>query len=1060
MKERMNQALTSNHTGVRAGRASAKRLYAVVLGALLLAMGPAAFSARAASPASVVPQLIQQPVETGAPTQPIDVVVVLDDSGSMATCWPWPQGSPPFAPPCRAPSENPPSDPDELRYSAARLLLQLADADDRVAVVRFDTIAEGVGAMGSLQRVGDGANRQQLAATLQPPTDYVPRGYTRIDLGLELALNLIESSREPGRNQYVLLLTDGEPTAPAGSGQQRPRIAELLDTLRADHVLVFPVVLCNATAGCSGEFLREQFADFGVKEAGTAQDLLQVFSEIFTLMKPDRSLITNRGAGALEFTTRAPQGVQSVALVTPRGSLTALHRDDAPMITSSVLNDPNIDVNVLESGSLSEGAWTAQTDDPSGFAVVQAASYPELINPPPSLANSQASVRYYPAGKPPLLIARAVGPGSGETLIYNGDTEMDIFGQDNTRALLLSEEPEVVRLQLGADTKPLQLVRSFRLEARPDLPTAEVFLPLPTNPGLLDDGRARLQVGFGAGANVANMAATVYVFEAGAGEDRPLVYQANMACAGGICGDEAFKPVDGRAYQIYYVVQGEIDNVRFSDWAEAALELAPAVYLRGLPAQLDLAQMPAEGWPVELGSGTQEEIGSLAASIVLRNGETGEVAEGVTLDFVEDVPEQGTAQAALRVLGLETLRPGAYEGEITLKATNPAGRPMNVNIRPGETLPVHLTVERPLARIDAQAVDFGEVLFDTSPNFRLDQSALLPVAFAGRPFKITVTSSDPSCSNVRIITGDLAEQDGRTVLPLHLTSAGPVQPATCTGTLTFSGPNGDYDVVPNQVAWQSRVASVEWSIVGGDLHLRDLQDAGARVQETVLVRFNGKTPFVVELAGLQGIGSSGDEAAATPIVLTGDYLDVPAVEVNGPPNESGLYEVPITLIARQRIPGDELRGTFYSGQLRLAIAGLPDDAKTVNFNFRSPSLYQRYLAPVVVPVYSMPWVLCTGPLTLLVLLVVVARIRGRGFDEHELEEAAVAAARELAAANAAMPEPASALPTGATAPRREIAWGTSEWGNAWANPGDAGSPAYSANGAANKPSGDPWSSSW
>src|SRR5690606_1522999 len=119
---------------------------------------------RLAETASITPQLVEQPAVTAAPTQPIDVVVVLDDSGSMATCWPWPQGAPPFEPPCRFPSENPPSDPEELRYSAARLLLQLADDDDRMAVVRFDTIAEGVGALGALQRVGDGANRSQLAA--------------------------------------------------------------------------------------------------------------------------------------------------------------------------------------------------------------------------------------------------------------------------------------------------------------------------------------------------------------------------------------------------------------------------------------------------------------------------------------------------------------------------------------------------------------------------------------------------------------------------------------------------------------------------------------------------------------------------------------------------------------------------------------------------------------------------------------------------------------------------------------------------------------------------------
>jgi hypothetical protein len=178
-----------------------------------------------------------------------------------------------------------------------------------------------------------------------------------------------------------------------------------------------------------------------------------------------------------------------------------------------------------------------------------------------------------------------------------------------------------------------------------------------------------------------------------------------------------------------------------------------------------------------------------------------------------------------------------------------------------------------------------------------------------------------------------------------------------------------------------------------------------------------------------------------------------------------LYEVPLTMIARQAIPGDQLRGTLYTGQMQLAIAGLPNDVKAVNFNFRSPSLYQRYLAPVLVPIYSMPAVLCTGPLTLLILLVVVARLRSRGFDDNEIEQAAVMATRQ-AIARTSVPEPAVALPT-ASSSRPEIAWGSGEFGNAWGSggtaepsiPGYNGQPAYS-NGPSVKPAGDPWTSSW
>ncbi len=60
---------------------------------------------------------------------------------------------------------------------------------------------------------------------------------------------------------------------------------------------------------------------------------------------------------------------------------------------------------------------------------------------------------------------------------------------------------------------------------------------------------------------------------------------------------------------------------------------------------------------------------------------------------------------------------------------------MDVNIRPGTTLPVSISVARPLVRLESQAVDFGEVLFDTSPNFRLDRESFIPLAFTGKAFQ-------------------------------------------------------------------------------------------------------------------------------------------------------------------------------------------------------------------------------------------------------------------------------------------------------------------------------------
>src|SRR5690606_26030177 len=111
------------------------------------------------------------------------------------------------------------------------------------------------------------------------------------------------------------------------------------------------------------------------------------------------------------------------------------------------------------------------------------------------------------------------------------------------------------------------------------------------------------------------------------------------------------------------------------------------------------------------------------------------------------------------------------------------------------------------------------------------------------------------------------------------------------------------------------------------------------------------------------------------------YLSMPPVGVTGAPNANGYYEVPITLIAGKAIPLDPLQGSFYSGDLTLGIEGLPNATRTVDVGFRSPTAFQRYVAWWLLPIYSLPWLLCSGPLSLLLLLILLARVRGGGLED-------------------------------------------------------------------------------
>ena len=1020
---------------------------------LVLALGIAVALVYTWTNVGLAAPFAQVDTPTGPANEPIDVVVVLDDSGSMATCWPWPEQGLPFEPPCRFPSENEPSDPNTLRYSAARLLIHLADDADRVAVLRFDSTAEGVGALGALQEAGSAERRRILAASLQPPDNYLPRGYTRIDLGLEEALRLLSGDRQPNRSQYVLLLTDGEPTAPASAAGQRGRISALIDQLQAEDVLIFPVVLCNPTSGCSGDFLAEEFGP-DLREAQSAADLLRVFSEIFASMKADRTVVTARNIeGNLAFQTRAAHGVNQLAFVSPRGAIQSVIRDGAPVVTQSILEDGNIDLNVVE-GDVPAGAWVAQTADPSAFTVVKASSYPELVFPPPSVAGSPASARYFPAGSTPLIVARGAGAAAGEPILLDGQAAIPRRGNSGAlSAMPLPANKRSLTLQLGEDRSPLQLQRDFTLTPRQDLPRAEIFSPAAGNSAILEDGRARVQVGFGPGVPVQSLQASVYINDVTDDATGTPVYQAAMSCVDRLCTDEGFTPADGRSYVLRFLLSAISEDVRFGDWAETSLDIEPAVYLRGLPTVLDLAQMPAEGWPLTVLAGTTEEIGTLEGKLTLRSVATGEEIPAVSLSFSVEVDETNAQPATLHVNGLDELRPGDYTGEIVLSTTNPAGRPMEVKIRPSPTLPVTLSVPRSVARIQSQEADFGDLPFETSPNFRIDQTTQVQFAYEqGRPFDLTAQLTDSSCPSLAVTTGAVEAQGDGYVMPLRLQSSGPVPPGACTGTIQFSGPNGDFDVFPAQIGYRLRVRNLAWSVTGA-LNFGDLGLAGEQATQPLLVRFDGRTPFTVRVLSMNIAGET-DNGAVT---LDNSYLSIPPVEVTGEPDANGFYEVPITLSAGKAIPQDPLRGSFYAGTLTLGIEGLPNETRNVDIGFRSPTAFQRYVAWWLLPIYSLPWLLCSGPLTLLFLLMVLARVRSGGSyteDEEPVVTLPTFEPSPTASSFGSATFDASPPATGAG----ESSWGGGNWGSAdWSSSGQKNDPPPKQSGASQD---DPWATRW
>ena len=891
-----------------------------------------------------------------------------------------------------------------------------------MAVVRFNSATENV--IGQLQRAGNAANRQALAESMQPPTDYIDTGgYTRIDLGLDQAREILAAVKGEGRPGYVLLLTDGVPTQPGDVPNQEKAVQGTMAVLQEMGTQVLPVVLCNEKAGCPDDSFIIQTIGRTPAKARTAQDLLQVFSSLLAEMKPDLHVVEQAGGGTLGFTIRPAHGAQQLVVVADKDGLQALKRDGNPVAVSRAYQDDNVLVNVVDAQGLAAGDWTVETRGASGFAVVQTDTYPELTFPPSSVPGSTVAPYYVPTGKPVAILADIIGPGSEEPLSLGDGTALKPFAPgEKLLWTVLPGATDGFTLQVGDDTAPLQIQRRFQLQARPDVPMLLAVSPAADTPCTAGAG-CPLKAAFGPGADVGETQGMVYVTDESA--DGKLVHSAPMVCSGRECTDEAlgFIRLDGHRYTVRFFVQARSGGVLFGDWAETTLTVSPSVGLRGLPASLDLKTQPADGWPVTVSTGTIQDLGQLRATIVLTRTEDNRRVADAQVVFNAGLAAAGEQTTTLRVVVPDGMRPGNYQGEISFSVDNP---PQGEGVALPAPVPVSLSLAKPAGEILDSAVDFGSVLFDTSPNFRLNETALVGVAFKDQPFEVVPSLVDSTCPDLSVEAGRPELQGGSYRLPLTLHSSRPVLPQTCSGTLNMGGPSADYEILANQtIAWRVVIPEVEWQLVGvertgtktSDLAFGNIGRPGERGGVVLLIRYSGQAPFSLQLVDLAG---EADQGGA---IVSADRVALATGEVTPQAGSPGVYRVPVDLVVRRSLPQASplatwLSGTDYSGRLHLDIVGLPSQSpREVSFRFHNPGLFQRYIAPF----YGLWWPgVVTYPLSVLVPLVLLALLWLRRRDaavEQILQSqgAASAGAEDRASATGATrpPEAAPSRSTGA-----------------------------------------------
>lgn len=145
----------------------------------------------------------------------VDLVMVLDDSGSMHR------------------DDDERNDPDNLRITAAHLMLDLLDPDDRVGLVLFsDTLRE----QAPLQALSTA--RTQLHRRVD---QFRSQGGTGLDQAMQAAMAQLAAEPAQGRPRAILLLTDGRPEPdPAG---QRTRLLALARQAREQQVAIYVIGL-------------------------------------------------------------------------------------------------------------------------------------------------------------------------------------------------------------------------------------------------------------------------------------------------------------------------------------------------------------------------------------------------------------------------------------------------------------------------------------------------------------------------------------------------------------------------------------------------------------------------------------------------------------------------------------------------------------------------------------------------------------------------------------------------------------------------------------------------
>lgn len=603
----------------------------------------------------------QQP----APNRPLAVVLLVDNSGSMAA-----------------------SDSDGLRWSAAQLFIDLATPGDRIAAIAFSSGVDPLGsaAAGRMETIADQASRTALKALL---TLKRPEGETNMNEALRTAARLLQ--REAANTRPVIvLLTDGKPEPAA----QIPALNAIIRELGAEGVLTFPILL--------GSNIDPESANLMVKETGalrqdvaTAAGLLEAFGRIYAYVQPERYVDELQlGPGQrLTFQTNLAQAVTDVAVIVPRREANGSGLQAASLDGADLLAQPALAhggraefaegihyqlVRVTHNAPIT-GEWgLVPAARGTGLLIVKSHVVFELPHPAPSVAGSFVSPRLIPAGRPLFLAARVRRADSllaDEHLsVVNGDqaspltsaglsAQRDFYWKFLALPSLPAGATTQLELQVGSELTPFRLRKSFVVGAIA-APPLVVDSPSAADGGLRPGSRLGLAAHFGAGATNPTITAYVVSDQAGTVDVVPL------SCTGLACADESITVEPGRTYRVLFRGEAAFQGQRYSDASQVAFASGDVIRIDGLEraAQLGtlLPDSPAPALPLTITAFVQAGPPKLAVRLHNMHPALPAAYAGQAVALLSPLAPVGnsTYRAEMTLRGLETLPPNTYTAEL------------------------------------------------------------------------------------------------------------------------------------------------------------------------------------------------------------------------------------------------------------------------------------------------------------------------------------------------------------------------------------------------------------